>query len=100
MQTAVDQHIELDPDVRGGRARIAGTRVAVADIVIMHLRLGRSIAEIAGTYELTPASIHAALVCYYDHRADIDQSIDDDADFAEAFRRNNASPLQERLRAH
>jgi hypothetical protein len=39
------------------------------------------------------------MVYYYDHRAEIDRSIEEDEAFAEAFRRDNPSPLQEKLRA-
>lgn len=52
MEVVLDCHIEITPDVRGGRPRIAGTRITVADIVIMHLRLGQSLEEIAGKYDL------------------------------------------------
>jgi len=45
MEIVLDHHIEITPDVRGGRPHIAGTRITVADIVIMHLRLGQSLEE-------------------------------------------------------
>lgn len=49
MMTAIlDRHIEIPSDVRGGRPRIAGTRITVADIVIMHLRLGQSLDVVGG----------------------------------------------------
>lgn len=44
-------HIELSADTRGGKPRIAGTRITVADVVLMHRRLGRALEEIAGTYD-------------------------------------------------
>ena len=37
----------------GGKPRIAGHRIAVEDVVIWHERLGKSVDEIATTYELT-----------------------------------------------
>jgi hypothetical protein len=39
------------------------------------------------------------MVYYYDHRSEIDEGIEADAAFAEAFRRNNPSLLQAKLRA-
>ena len=99
MEAVLDRHIEIIPDVRGGRPRIAGTRITVADIVIMHLRLGQSLEEIAGKYDLDLADVYAALAYYYDHRSEIDGSIEADEAFAEAFRRNNPSLLQAKLRA-
>jgi uncharacterized protein (DUF433 family) len=99
MATVLDHYIEITPEVRGGRPRIAHTRITVADIVLMHLRLGQGLEEIAGRYELPLAAVYAAMAYYYDHRAEIDQSLEDDRAFAEAFRGNNPSPLQAKLNA-
>ncbi len=99
MQVVLDGHIKIAADVRGGRPHIAGTRIAVADIVIMHLRLGQSLEEIAGRYDLDLADAYAAMAYYYDHRSEIDGSIEADEAFAEAFRRNNPSLLQSKLGA-
>ena len=99
MELALDKYIEATPDTRGGKPRIAGTRITIEDIVLMHLRLGQSLIEIAGKYDLPLAGVHAAIAYYYDHQDQIDQSIADDEAFAEAFRRNNPSPLQEKLGA-
>jgi uncharacterized protein (DUF433 family) len=98
MEAALDGHIEITPDVRGGRPRITGTRITVADIVIMHLRLGQSLEEIAGKYDLDLADTHAAMAYYYDHRSEIDGSIEADEAFAEAFRHNNPLLLHAKLR--
>ena len=99
MEAVLDRHIEMTPGVRGGRPRIAGTRITVADIVIMHLRLGQSLEEIAGKYDLELADVYAAMAYYYDHRSEIDESIEADEAFAEAFQENNPSRLQAKLRA-
>jgi len=99
MEAVLDRHIEITPKVRGGRPRIAGTRITVADIIIMHLRLGLSLEEIAGKYDLDLAGVHAAMAYYYDHRSEIDAGIRADEAFAEAFQQNNPSPLQTKLRA-
>jgi uncharacterized protein (DUF433 family) len=98
MATTLDQHIVSTPDVRGGRPRIAGRRITVDDIVIMHLRLGESIEQIAADYKLSFADIHAALAYYYDHRDPIDRQVAADDAYAEAFARGNPSPLREKLR--
>jgi uncharacterized protein (DUF433 family) len=99
MEATLNRHLETTPGVRGGKPRIAGTRIAVADVVLMHFRLGQSLEEIAGKYDLSLAGLYAAIAYYYDHQREIDQSIEEDVAFAEAFRRNNPSPLQEKLRA-
>jgi uncharacterized protein (DUF433 family) len=99
VKSILDHHIEIGSDTRGGKPRIARTRITVDDVVLMHFRLGRSIDEIAVTYDLNLAAVHAAMAYYYDHKAEIDQSIEADEAFAEAFRHKNPSPLQEKLKA-
>jgi uncharacterized protein (DUF433 family) len=51
MQIVLDQHIEANPDIRGGKPCIVGTRITVSDVVLMHLRLGQSLEQIAGHYD-------------------------------------------------
>lgn len=92
-------HIEFNADTRGGKPRIAGTRITVADIVLMHRRLGRALEEIAGTYDLPIASVYAAMAYYYDHKNEIDRSLDEEEALAEAFKQNNPSRLREKLEA-
>ena len=99
MAAVMDGYIELTPEVRGGKPRLSGTRLTVADLVVLHWRLGQSLEEIAGKYDLALAAVYAAMAYYYDHRAEIDRSIEEEAAFAEAFRRHNPSLLQERLKA-
>jgi uncharacterized protein (DUF433 family) len=97
MVTTIARHIEITPDVRGGKPRIAGRRITVADIAILYLRMGQSLEAIAQEYELSLASVHAAMAYYYDHQTDIEQSITDSETFAEVFRQSHPSPLQEKL---
>ena len=72
-----DRHIEVSEDLRGGKPRIAGRRIAVEDIVAMHLYHGQTIQHIIDNYKLTPVQVYAALTYYYDHRDQIDQSLTD-----------------------
>jgi uncharacterized protein (DUF433 family) len=95
----MDRHIELTPDIRGGRPRIAGTRLAVADIVMLHLRMGKSVEEIAGKYQVTLSDVHAALAYYYDHRVDIDADMAADEAYGEAFAQSHPSLLRAKLDA-
>ena len=99
MKVALDGHIRIAAEMRGGRPHITGTRITVADVVIMHLRLGQSLEEIAGRYDLDLADAYAAMAYYYDHRSEIDGNIEADEAFAEAFRRDNPSLLLAKLRA-
>ena len=66
-------HIEKTPEVRGGKACIEGTRIAVVDIVLLHKR-GLSPQEMLGYYArpLSLAQVHSALAYYYDHPEEIE----------------------------
>src|SRR5437899_3035575 len=99
MATTLDHHIEVTQDVRNGRPRIAGRRITVDDVVIMHRRLGQSVEEIASKYDLSFADVHAALAYYLDHQSEIDRVIEQDETIIEAFKRNNPSKLQEKLKS-
>src|SRR5215216_1900552 len=99
MAIALDRYIEITPDVRGGRPRVADTRMTVADVALMYLRLGQSLEEIAGKYDMSLAALYAAMAYYYDHQEEIDRSIVEDRAFAETFRQNNLSPLRAKLQA-
>ena len=99
-QSVITEHIEITPGVLGGKPCIAGHRIAVAQIAQMYLKMGESIEDIARDYNLSPASVHAAMAYYYDHRAEIDgRSAMGDA-FVEELKRNSPpSPLEEKLKA-
>ncbi len=89
----LDHHIEISPDVRGGKPRIAGRRITVADIVIWHEWLGQHADRIATEHDLTLADIYAALAYYHDHRAEIDQSIRESEAFANQLQQHIPSKL-------
>ena len=88
-----DEHIELTPDTAGGRPRIRVRRITVQNVAIWHERLGRSADEIAAAYDLTLADVYAALAYYFDHRAEIDQRIDQDNALVDALRERTPSKL-------
>lgn len=47
MEAVLDRLIVSEPGYRGGRPRIAGTRITVADVAIWRLRWGMTPVEIA-----------------------------------------------------
>jgi len=98
-EAVLDRHIEVTPGVAGHRPHIAGHRITVQNIVIWHERMGLSADEIASEYDLSLSEVYAALAYYYDHRAEIDQSIRDERAFVEELRRMTPSKLPEKLRA-
>jgi uncharacterized protein (DUF433 family) len=93
----LDGHIEITKGISGGKPRIAGHRITVKNIVIWHELLGRSADEIAAEYDLTLADVYAALAYYYDHRAEIDKSIEESESFVEALRQKTLSKVSQKL---
>ncbi len=73
------EHIEIDPQKRGGRPMIKGTGIMVKDIVYDQ-RVGLSVDYIAEQFGLTPGQIYAALSYYYDHKDEIDADMRRDED--------------------
>ncbi len=90
-------HIEATPGVAGGKPRIAGRRITVRDIVIWHERLGIGPDEIATEHDLSLADVHAALAYYFDHREEIDRSIEQDDAFVRALRARLPSKVERKL---
>lgn len=90
---SLDQHIVVTPAVRSGKPCIAGRRITVADIVVWHEWLGQSADVIATEHDLTLADVYAALAYYFDHRDEIDQSIQDSQAFAESLKQQKPSKL-------
>ena len=94
----IRQHIEIVEGARGPKARIAGSRIRVQDIVIWHEKLGLSPDEIVRDYPtITHADIYAALAYYWDHRDEIEQRIEESEALAAEFRRVHPGPLAEKL---
>src|SRR6187402_2000571 len=70
--------------VRGGKPRIAGHRITVADVAIWHERMGMSPDEIVSEYpSITLSDVYVALAYYHDHRGEIDREIREGEEFAD-----------------
>lgn len=78
--------IVSNPDVRGGRPCIAGTTITVADVAIAKVFQMLDVDDIADHYELSLQQVHAALAYYYEHKAEIDQSIQERRKLAETLK--------------
>lgn len=83
MTIHVIEHIESTPGVCGGKPCIAGRRIPVHHIVIWYGELGINAEEIARELDLTLGQVYAALSYYHDHREEIDQIIQNEADLDE-----------------
>jgi uncharacterized protein (DUF433 family) len=96
---AIAEHIAIVPGVCGGKAHIAGHRIAVEDIAIWHERMGMSPDEIVFHYPtITLADVYSALAYYYDHLEEIRQQIQEDEAFAREMQAKIPSILQQKLR--
>jgi uncharacterized protein (DUF433 family) len=95
----VKQHIEKTPGVVGGKARIAGHRIRVMDIVVWHEKRAMSPDEIVAMFPgITLADVYAALAYYFDNREEIDAEFREDAEAAEALKVSCPSKVREKLR--
>ena len=94
---SLDQRIERTEGICGGKPRIAGHRITVQDVAVWHERLGWSVDQIASEYDLSLADVYAALACYFAHREQIDQSIEESRAFVEEMKEQTSSSLPERL---
>lgn len=70
-----------DPAVRGGRACIAGRRIAVTDIVKRRQLAKEDLATVADYYGIALEEVNAALAYYRRHREAIDAEIREDTEF-------------------
>lgn len=82
----LDERIESQPGVLGGKPCVSGRRIAVEHIAIWHERLGQSADEIASEYDLELADVYAALAYYFAHREEIDASIREGEDVVRRHR--------------
>lgn len=67
------RYIVRTPDVRGGNARVEGTRIAVHDVIGL-LQNGETIDSLTATClpMLTKAQVYECLAYYEDHRGEVD----------------------------
>lgn len=66
------RYIVSEKSVRGGHARVEGTRIGVHDVVAYFL-LGSNVDEVALRFpDLSRAQIYECLAYYEDHRSEIE----------------------------
>ncbi|HEX4706951.1 MAG TPA: DUF433 domain-containing protein [Candidatus Udaeobacter sp.] len=73
METATNyRYIVKTEGIRGGNARIEGTRIGVHDIIGL-LQSGETIDSISNCFpDITRAQVYECLAYYEDHRGEID----------------------------
>ncbi len=91
-------HIEISPGVCGGRPRIAGHRIRVQDIVVLHERMGYTPDEIVDAYpSITLADVYAALAYFHDHVDEIIADLKVDAKLDAEVSAETPSRLAQKL---
>ena len=60
--------------------------------------MNRSADEICAEYDLTLADVYADLAYYFDHRYEIDQSIEESEALIEELRKSTPSVLEKKLK--
>ncbi len=99
VENVLTQHIEKTPGVVGGKARIAGTRIRVMDIVIWYEKHGKTADEVVDMFSsITLADVHAAMAYYYDNRNEIEQDFKREAEIVSEMKAKYPSILKEKLR--
>jgi uncharacterized protein (DUF433 family) len=94
----VRQHIEIRQGISGLKPVIAGHRIRVVDIVVMHEDQGHTPAEIVELLPtITLADVHAALAFYWDNKEAFDRWFDEEEKFVEEMRSTHVSPLERKL---
>lgn len=80
------------PGVRGGKPRIDGHRITVADVAVWHERMGMSPDEIVYNYpSITLSDVYAALAYYFENRERIDSDIAEGETLADTLRAGQPS---------
>jgi uncharacterized protein (DUF433 family) len=94
------EHIEISPEVCGGKPCIAGTRIRVQDVYVWHELHGQSADEIVSNFpHIALADVHAALSYYWDHKDEIHQQMKADDAFVETMKAKYPSKLEAKVKA-
>lgn len=92
------ERITRVPGVCGGKACIAGHRVRVMDIMILHELMGKTGDEIVLEFpSLALSDVYAALTYYFDHVGEIREDMRSEDEVGEIFRAKYPSKLKQKL---
>jgi uncharacterized protein (DUF433 family) len=99
MTTSTASHVEKVPGKCGGKPCVAGTRIRVWDIYVLHELQGKSADEVVAAYpELSLADVYAALAYYFDHKLEIDTEMKAADEYAEEVKQLlGPGPLAKKL---
>ena len=85
-QVLAIESVVTDPDVRGGKPIVAGTTLRVSDLAAYHIIAGLTPDQLSAQFDLDLSRVHAALAYYFQHKAEIDAEIRENADQADLWR--------------
>ena len=99
MEPVIAKHIESVPGKCGGKPCLAGTRIRVWDVYVLHELEGRSADEIVEAFpQLNLPDVFAALAYYFEHKADIDAQMKAADDYVEQMKKlTDPGPLAQKL---
>lgn len=81
-------YVERRPDIDGGKAVVAGTRIKVTQIALEFERLGWTADQIIDAHpHLTLPQVHDALSYYYENQAELDAEMMAEEEAAAELRR-------------
>jgi uncharacterized protein (DUF433 family) len=74
--TAIEiHHLEITPDICGGKPHISGTRLSVHFLARFVNNPDWTAETLADAYGLSPAQVYAAWSYYYDNKDEIDDEL-------------------------
>jgi len=101
MDSFTSERIVKTPGVCGGRARLAGHRVRVLDIVTWHEHQGLTPDEIVSQVpSITLAEVHVALAWYFEHVEEIRAEMREERALVDEAHRNHVSQVDAKREDH
>ncbi len=101
MENGAVQHITKTPGICGGRPCIAGHRIRVQDVVVLHDMRGLAPAEIIDQFPgITIADVYAALAYYHNNRQEIEEEFRKEDQWEEWVKTNIGSKIPTSVREH
>ena len=94
----IRQYVEIVEGAGGPKARIAGHRIRVQDVVIWHEKLRMTADEIVfHDPTITMSDVYGALAYYWDNKEEIDRKIAEDEAYYQEQKRKHRNLLEEKL---
>ncbi len=97
VKTKINKSLKIvsNPEIRGGKPCIAGTRISVHNIAIYY-NAGLPIDEIVESFAgINHQQVFSALAYYYEHKAEIDKMIQQDEIDIENYRKTHEEEHKE-----